>query len=86
MYIADGECKLLDTFPVTPNEMMENKQLDTTVDTETHVHGSNSTKGYVISSGTRMRKDKTAIEKYTIFMLLPKHMIDGKCMLFRMLF
>ena len=24
-YIADGECKLLDAFPVTPKEMMENK-------------------------------------------------------------
>ena len=34
-YIADGECKLLDAFPVTPKEMMENKQWDTTVDTET---------------------------------------------------
>ena len=34
-YIADGESKLLDTFPITPKEMMENKQWDTTVDTET---------------------------------------------------
>ena len=25
-YIADGECKLLDAFPVTPKEMMENIQ------------------------------------------------------------
>tara|TARA_B100000524_G_scaffold326692_1_gene210328 strand:+ start:538 stop:726 length:189 start_codon:yes stop_codon:yes gene_type:complete len=25
-YVADGESKLLDTFPVTPKEMMENKQ------------------------------------------------------------
>ena len=36
-YIADGECKLLDAFPVTPKEMMENKQWDTTVDTE-HIY------------------------------------------------
>ena len=28
-YIADGESKLLDTFPITPKEMMENKQWDT---------------------------------------------------------
>ena len=41
-YIADGESKLLDTFPVTPKEMMENKQWDTTIDTETYVHGVNS--------------------------------------------
>ena len=40
--IADGESKLLDTFPVTPKEMMENKQWDTTIDTETYVHGVNS--------------------------------------------
>ena len=24
-YTADGECKLLDAFPVTPKEMMKNK-------------------------------------------------------------
>ena len=42
-YIADGECKLLDTFPVTPKEMMENIYWHTTVDTETYVNGSNST-------------------------------------------
>ena len=71
-YIADGECKLLDTFPVTPKEMMENKQWDTTVDTETYVHGTNSSKGHVISSGTRIRKDKTIIEKYTVFYAFTK--------------
>ena len=65
--IADGESKLLDAFPVTPKEMMENKQWDTTIDTETYVHGVNSKKGHVISSGTRIRKDKSVIEKYTAF-------------------
>ena len=71
-YIADGESKLLDAFPVTPKEMMENKQWDTTVDTETYVHGTNSSKGHVISSGTRIRKDKTIIEKYIVFYAVTK--------------
>ena len=70
--IADGESKLLDAFPVTPKEMMENKQWDTTIDTETYVHGTNSTKGHVISSGTRIRKDKSVIEKYTVFYAFTK--------------
>ena len=71
-YIADGESKSLDAFPVTPKEMMENKQWDTTIDTETYVHGTNSTKGHVISSGTRIRKDKSVIEKYTVFYAFTK--------------
>ena len=71
-YIADGESKLLDAFPVTPKEMMENKQWDTTIDTETYVHGINSTKGHVVSSGTRIRKDKSVIEKYTAFYAFTK--------------
>ena len=70
--IADGESKLLDTFPVTPKEMMENKQWDTTINTETYVHGVNSKKGHVISSGTRIRKDKSVIEKYTAFYAFTK--------------
>ena len=71
-YIADGESKLLDAFPVTPKEMMENKQWDTTIDKETLGHGSNSNKGHVISSGTRIRKDKSVIEKYTVFYAFTK--------------
>ena len=71
-YIADGESKSLDAFPVTPKEMMENKKWDTTIDTETYVHGTNSTKGHVISSGTRIRKDKSVIEKYTVFYAFTK--------------
>ena len=71
-YIADGESKSLDAFPVTPKEMMENKQWDTTIDTDTYVHGTNSTKGHVISSGTRIRKDKSVIEKYTVFYAFTK--------------
>ena len=70
--IADGESKLLDAFPVTPKEMMENKQWDTTINTETYVHGVNSKKGHVISSGTRIRKDKSVIEKYTAFYAFTK--------------
>ena len=70
--IADGESKLLDAFPVTPKEMMENKQWDTTIDTETYVHGVNSKKGHVISCGTRIRKDKSVIEKYTAFYAFTK--------------
>ena len=71
-FIDDGESKLLDAFPVTPKEMMENKQWDTTIDTETYVHGVNSKKGHVISSGTRIRKDKSVIEKYTTFYAFTK--------------
>ena len=70
--IADGESKLLDAFPVTPKEMMENKQWDTTIDTETYLHGVNSKKGHVISSGTRIRKDKSVIEKYTAYYAFTK--------------
>jgi hypothetical protein len=71
-YIADGESKSLDAFPVSPKEMMENKKWDTTIDTETYVHGTNSIKGHVISSGTRIRKDKSIIEKYTVFYAFTK--------------
>ena len=80
--IADGESKLLDAFPVTPKEMMENKQWDTTIGIETYVHGVNSKKGHVISSGTRIRKDKSVIEKYTAFYAFTKQIKVGKCMLF----
>ena len=66
-YIADGESKSLDAFPIKPKEMMESKQWDTTIDTNTYTHGVNSKKGHVISSGTRIRKDKSVIEKYTAF-------------------
>ena len=71
-YIADGECKSLNTFPVNPKEMMDSKQWDTTIDTNTYTHGTNSTKGHVISSGTRIRKDKSVIEKYTVFYAFTK--------------
>ena len=71
-YIADGESKSLDAFPVTPKEMMENKPWDTTIDTETYVHGTNSNKSHIISSGTRIRKDKSVIEKYTVFYAFTK--------------
>ena len=71
-YIADGECKSLNTFPVKPKEMMDSKQWDTTIDINTYTHGTNSTKGHVISSGTRIRKDKSVIEKYTVFYAFTK--------------
>ena len=77
-YIADGESKSLDSFPITPKEMMENKQWNTTIDTETYVHGANSTKGHVISSGTRIRKDKSVIEKYTVFYAFAKTDVGWK--------
>ena len=71
-FIFEGKNELLDSFYLTTKEMMENKQWDTTIDTETYVHGTNSTKGHVISSGTRIRKDKSAIEKYTVFYAFTK--------------
>ena len=71
-YIADGECKSLDTFPVKPKEMMDSKQWDTTININTYTHGINSTKSHVISSGTRIRKDKSVIEKYTVFYAFTK--------------
>ena len=43
-YIADGESKSLDVFPIKPKEMMESKQWDTTIDTNTYTHGVNSKK------------------------------------------
>ena len=36
------------------------------------MHGVNSEKGHVISSGTRIRKDKSVIEKYTAFYAFTK--------------
>ena len=83
-YIADGESKSLDAFPVTPKEMMDNKQWDTTIDTDTFVHGTNSTKGHIISSGTRIRKDKSVRKNILYFVHLPKQRMVGKCMLFQM--
>jgi hypothetical protein len=71
-YIADGESKVLDAFPVIPKEMMNNKQWDTTIDTDTYVHGTNSNKGHIISCGTRIRKAKSVIEKYTVFYAFTK--------------
>ena len=71
-YITDGESKSPDAFPVTTKEMMDIKQWDTTIDTDTYVHGTNSTKGHVISSGTRIRKNKSMIEKYTVFYAFTK--------------
>ena len=66
-YLADGECKLLDAFPIKPKEMMESKQWDTTM-TQILIHMVwIQKKGHVISSGTRIRKDKSVIEKYTAF-------------------
>ena len=47
--------------------MMENKQWYTTVDTETDIHGTISTKELIISISTRIRKDKSVIDKYTAF-------------------
>jgi hypothetical protein len=43
-YIADGESKSLDAFPIKPKEMMESKQWDTTIETNTYTHGVNSKK------------------------------------------
>ena len=71
-YIADGESKSLEAFPIKPKEMMESKQWDTTIDTNTYTHGVNSKKGHVISSVTRIRKDKSVIEKYTAFYAFTK--------------
>jgi len=42
--------------------MMENKKWNTIIDTETYAHFTNSTKGHLISSGIRIRKDKSIIE------------------------
>ena len=42
------------------------------LDTETYVHVTNSSKGHVISSGTMIGKDKTIIEKYTLFYAFTK--------------
>ena len=71
-YIADGQAKHLYSFPITPKEMMESKAWDTTVDVQTHVHGVNSSKGHIVSSGTRIRKDQSIIEKYTAFYAFTK--------------
>ena len=38
----------------------------------------NSTKGHVISSGTRIRKDKSVIEKYTVFYAFTKTDVGWK--------
>ena len=66
-YISDGKSELLDTFYLTPKEMMENKEWHTSIDIKTAVHGVSKTKAHLISSGIRIRKDKSVIEKYTIF-------------------
>ena len=66
-YISEGKSELLDSFYLTPKEMMENKEWDTSIDITTSIHGITRTKAHVISTGTRIRKDKSVIEKYTIF-------------------
>ena len=58
--------------------MMESKQWDTTIDTNTYTHGVNYKKGHVISSGTRIRKDKSVIEKFIIFYAFTKSDEDWK--------
>ena len=71
-YISEGKSELLDSFYLTPKEMMENKEWDTSIDIKTAVHGVSKTKAHVISSGTRIRKDKSVIEKYTVFYAFTK--------------
>ena len=71
-YISDGESKSLDAFPIKPKEMMVSKQWDTTIETNTFTHVVNFKKGHVISSGKRIRKDKSVIEKYTAFYAFTK--------------
>jgi hypothetical protein len=66
-HISEGKSELLDSFYLTPKEMMENKEWDTSIDITTSIHGITRTKAHVISTGTRIRKDKSVIEKYTIF-------------------
>lgn len=66
-YISDGHCLWLDAFPVTPDAIRKEKGWDTTIDVNTLVHGVSATKAHVISTGTRIREDKSVIERYSAF-------------------
>ena len=73
-YFLDNDMEGINSlvkFPITFIDDGE-QTMDTTIDTETYVHGVNFEKGHVISSSTRIRKDKSVIEKYTAFYAFTK--------------
>ena len=77
-YIADGHCVALDTYPVIPDDMRKEKSWDTSIDVSATVHGLNKTKAHVITTATRIRKDKSVIEKVSAFYAFHKKGNDWK--------
>ena len=59
-------------FPVNPKEWAEKKGWHTTIDIKTEVHGYNGKTANIISSGKRVKKDRTLIEEYSAFYAFKK--------------
>ena len=71
-YISDGDVVTLNKFPVNPKEWAEKKGWHTTIDIKTEVHGYNGKTANIISSGKRVKKDRTLIEEYSAFYAFKK--------------
>ena len=77
-YISDGHCVSLDSYPVMPDDMRKKKGWDTSIDVSTTVQGVNKTKAHVITTATRIRKDKSVIGNVAAFYALLKKGDDWK--------
>ena len=71
-YISDGDVVTLNEFPVNPKEWAEKKGWHTTIDIKTEVHGYNGKTANIISSGKRVKKNRTLIEEYSAFYAFKK--------------
>ena len=65
-YISDGDVVTLNEFPVNP------KEWHTTIDIKTEIHGYNGKTTNIISSGERIKKDRTLIEEHSAFYAFKK--------------
>jgi hypothetical protein len=80
-YVGPGKAALLDSFPVTPADLIASKQWHTTTDMEIEVVGVSSTKAHLIlPHAKRLRADGSLIETVSAFYAFTK--IDGRWKMF----
>ena len=70
--IVEVEREIRKVFPVNLKEWAEKKGWHTTIDIKTEVHGYNGKTANIISSGKRIKKDRTLIEEYSAFYAFKK--------------
>ena len=72
-YIGDGKVRMYDEFPFDPAKMMAAKLMVDTIDTDYEVISLTPKKAHLIlHTGTRVRKDGSAIEKVAAFYALTR--------------